>query len=233
MLQPNNNSNFSTLQKSHGFHCKRTFMYYKFLPALPKLLYHHLYPYLITWMYRIDLSQYFWKNAMPSGLCDFRNKITGLWLKESNQMHFCSHKHPIYLKDCDYKSKSLLLETGTKASKDRVVNSSEIVFSASFQKLRATNVWPFTNGTVSCRSWCYTECWWWCGLDTAIRSSKYAHHWCILLHQEHFSFSGICWFPPRKGTVILFFSSNIFPLVSLDQAGQGKLCNCRKWLLIV
>lgn len=70
-------------------------------------------------MYRVDTSQYSWKNAMSSGLYDFRNKIKALWLKESNQMHFCSHKHHIYLKDCDYKSKSLLLEAGTKAVREQ------------------------------------------------------------------------------------------------------------------
>lgn len=123
---------------------------------------------------------------------------------------------------------------GQKLSENRVVNSSEFVFSALFQKLRATNVWPFTNEMVSCRSWCCTACWWWCELDAVIKNGEYAHHWCILLHQEHFSFSDIYGFPLRKGGVILwfYFPTNIFPLVYLDQAGQGKLSNCPKWLHI-
>jgi len=70
-------------------------------------------------MYMVDISQYSWKNAMRGGLYDFRNKIKALWLKESNQMQFCSHKHYIYLKDHNYKSKSLLLEAGTKAVREK------------------------------------------------------------------------------------------------------------------
>lgn len=69
-------------------------------------------------MYTADISQYSWKNAMPSGHYDFRNKIKALWLKESNQVHFCSHKQHIYLKGLNYKSKSLLLEAGTKAVRE-------------------------------------------------------------------------------------------------------------------
>ena len=101
---------------------------------------------------------------------------------------------------------------GQKLSENRRVNSSEIVFSASFQKLRATNVWPFTNWIVSCRSWCCAECWWWCELDAVIKNCEYTHHWCSLLHQnisKHISLTDTRRFPLRKGRWF-YFPLNIF-----------------------
>lgn len=124
---------------------------------------------------------------------------------------FCCHKHHIYLKDCDYKSTSLLLTPGQKLSENVVVNSFEIVFSASFQKLQLTDVWPLTNGIVSCRPCVSLNGRWPYGPDVVIKietSSSLESY-----SNENISFPMTFVVPLRKGRVILFspkhFSSSV------------------------
>lgn len=94
---------------------------------------------------------------------------------------------------------------GQKLSENRVVNSPEIVFSSSFQKLKAKNIWPFTNGMVSCRSWCCIECCW--------SSATWCNHyewwnygcWHRLLHKMDFLISDICLFESPKNWNMSFY----------------------------